>query len=222
MLRAFALALAQMFSGPVLTVLCTCTILGIAVFVGLWFGIDYGIDTYWPSARNLPGVSLLGGLLTLVLAWFLLPVVVTLFVTGFLEHVAKTVERRHYPDLPDPEGLSLLRAIGASLRFFVVMVAANLLLLVLLLFPPVYAVAWFVVNGWLFGREYFELVALRREQPSDADLLRRRNRLACLLTGTALAALALVPLFNLVLPVFATAVMVHRYHDWRGHYSGGG
>ena len=46
MLRAFSLAVGQMFSGPILGVLGACAMLSIACFGGLWFGIDWAIETW--------------------------------------------------------------------------------------------------------------------------------------------------------------------------------
>ena len=226
MLRAVALALAQLFTGPILGVLGACVMLSAAVFVGLWAGIDWLLQ-HWLAGTWAADwlLSVLGGVTTLVLAWLLFPLVASSFVGLFLERVATLVERRHYPSLPKAHGLSFAAGVGVSLRFLIVLLGANVLLLVLLLFPPVYAVAWFVVNGWLIGREYFELVAMRRLNATEADALRKRHRVECLVTGAALAALSTLPVVNLILPVLATAVMVHRYHAWQpveARYSAGG
>jgi len=83
----------------------------------------------------------------------------------------------------------------------------------LLFFPPVYVAAWLVINGWLLGREYFELVAMRRLNVGDTDSLRKRNGIAVLITGIALTGLLVLPPIALILPVLATAVMVHRFHE---------
>ncbi len=216
MARAIALALAQLFSGPILGVLGACALLSALCFVLLWLGIDFALlhwfgDTW--LATTVVGV--LGGIATFALAWVTFPLVAGAFVGLFLEHVAALVERRHYPELPAAKGLPFVQGIAVSVRFLVVLLAANALLLVLLLVPPVYAVAWLVVNGWLVGREYVELVAMRRVAPAEADALRRRHRVECFATGVALALLMPLPIVNLVLPVLATAVVVHRYHDWR-------
>lgn len=217
MLRALTLAIGQLFSGPILTVLGYCTMLSIACFVALWFGIDWAFVHWLGYSEESTGlVGILGGVATIVLAWFLFPIVASAFVALFLERVAKLVEQKHYPSLPKAKGITIAQSIAVSARFFLVLVTANVLLLFLLLFPPVYAVAWFVVNGWLLGREYFELVAMRRLAPQQTDALRKRNAFATFVTGVVLTALLLLPLVNLVLPVLATAVMVHRFHEWYG------
>ena len=55
----------------------------------------------------------------------------------------------------------LVRAAVLSLKFFGIVILGNLLALVLLLVPGVNLVAFFVVNGYLLGREFFEFAAMR-------------------------------------------------------------
>ena len=69
--------------------------------------------------------------------------------------------------------------------------------LVLLVFVPIsWPIGYLVVNGWLLGREYFELVALRRISPAAAKTMRNRRRPELLLTGIGLTFLFTLPLVN--------------------------
>jgi len=213
--RAISLALAQLFTTPVLGVLALCALLSALTFVGVWFGVDYAVEWLWPDSEGASWLGWLEGLATVLLAWFLFPVVASLFIAMFLEHVCSVVERQHYPDLPEAEGITILQSIGVAMSYLGALLVANLLLLALLFFPPVYAIAWFAVNGWLIGREYVELVALRRLSPKDVKGLRGRHSGESMLTGALIALLMTLPLINLVVPVFATALTVHRFHDWR-------
>jgi len=211
-LRAISLGLAQLFSGRILGIIGACTMLSVACFAGVWYGLYYALE-HWLGSWEF--ATTLGGVTTLVLAWFLFPLVAGVFVALFLDAIATIVEQQHYPELPKADGLSFGQSLVVALRYLVVLVLANVALLVLLLFPPVYAVAWFVVNGWLVGREYFELVAMRRLTPKQADELRGARGGEVFVTGMVIAGLLTIPFVNLVLPIVATAVMVHRYHDWR-------
>ncbi|MEZ6037318.1 MAG: EI24 domain-containing protein [Planctomycetota bacterium] len=212
MINALLLAIGQLFTGPILAVLGWVVMLGIGIFAGLWIGLGYVLSHWFPDSWLS---TTLGGVTTFVLAWFLFPVVTSALVGLFLDRVATIVERQHYPHLPPAKGLPFVEGLLAALRFLVVLVGANLLLLVLMLFPPIYVVAWFVVNGWLLGREYAELVLMRRHPRAEADEMRSRNGNECVLAGAGFAGLAALPLFNLVLPVVATAYMVHRAETWR-------
>ena len=157
---------------------------------------------------------MLGGSAVLLLAWFTFPLVACAFVALFLERIARLVEARHYPGLHPARGLPLFAALGASARFLVLVVAVNVALLVFGLLPALYPFAWVLGNGWLLGREHFELVALRRLDVAAARDLRQRHRLALLVSGCALAGLSLVPLLNFVAPVLGVAFFVHRAQAW--------
>ena len=172
------------------------------------------IDVWWLAWAEWI-VDLLGGLATLWITWLMFPGVVTLMVGFLLERVAAAVERRHYPDLPPAPGQTVMASVVAAARFTAVMVLLNLGLLVFLLLPPVFPFVFYGVNGYLLGREYFELVALRRLDSGAALGLRQRNAGPVFLAGVATALLLTVPIVNLLTPVVATAAMVHLFEEAR-------
>ena len=79
-----------------------------------------------------------------------------------------------------------------------------------MLAPGINSVLFLVLNGYLFGRGYFEVVALRRLDAAAKEL---RHRFAGRISfgGVAIAGMFAVPLVNLVAPVIATAFMVHVF-----------
>jgi uncharacterized protein involved in cysteine biosynthesis len=216
MTSAILRALLQLFDRRILAILLLCAAASLGCFVLVWYGLDaallaFGGDGFAASAW----ARALGGLATLVLAWLLFPLLAGVFVGLFLERVAGIVEARHYPQLPRAPGLPWMVALACSLRLLALVLVVNLLLLVLLVVPVAYAVGWFAANGWLLGREYFELVALRREPPAAARSLRAAHRVELWAAGVATAFLLTLPGVNLVAPVFVTAVMLHRFEAWR-------
>ena len=112
-------------------------------------------------------------------------------------------------------GVARHRALVTTLRFLAVMVVINLALIPFLLLPPVFPFVFYAANGYLLGREYFELVALRRTNHGEARGLRKAHRGTLFATGTIAAFLLTVPLINLLAPVVATAAMVHLFESWR-------
>ena len=215
MLRALAMATGDLFDARVLRFVGIAVILGIGLFVGAWFGVDALLEWWAGEDGALPAVlTWLGALATLVLAWFLFPAVASGIVCLFLDGVANAVERRHYPALGAAPGVPWPRALGYSLRFLTLLLTVNLLLLGFLLVPPLYPIAWLLANGWLMGIEYFDVVALRWLDPAAARALRRSHSTELLALGIVVALAFAVPLLNLVVPVWATAVMVHRFHRW--------
>ena len=85
----------------------------------------------------------------------------------------------------------------------------------MLLFPPLYLLVFYSVNGYLLGREYFELVAYRRLEERAADDLRRSYRGRVMLAGVVMAFMLTIPVFNLVAPIAATAFAVHLFEAMR-------
>jgi len=217
MLQAIARAIEQLFTGTILKLLGCCVLLSLLCLGAAWLGIGSLLtsttlfETGWLESTG----DLLGWALTLVLSWFLFPLLATTFVGLFLEPVAKAVEQRHYPHLPRAPGLPLWISIGSSLRFLALVLVLNAALLPTWLFAPLYPVAFILVNGLLLGREYCDLVALRRVDSRTAKELRQRNGNEILLLGIGTAILNMMPIANLIAPVLVTMVFVHRFEAWR-------
>jgi CysZ protein len=112
-------------------------------------------------------------------------------------------------------------AAWATLRFVAFALLLNLLVLPLYLLPGPNIAIFLALNGYLLGREYFELVAQRRASALEVRHLRRRARAGLFVAGVLIAAMLTVPLFNLVAPVVATAFMVHRFERLRRRGTGG-
>lgn len=131
----------------------------------------------------------------------------------FLDDVADAVEARHYPRLGPANPPGLGRQVRDSLRFFGLVVAVNAgALLVYLVAAPLAPFVFVLTNGFLLGREYFQLVAQRRLAPDAVLRLRRRNAGRIWLAGVAMAAPLTVPLLNLFVPIIGVAVFTHQFH----------
>lgn len=182
----------------------------------------------WVAAASLSLVPLgwldavidfAAGLGALALAWLLFPAAALFIVGFFLEDVAKAVEARHYPDLPAARELSLAEEALSGARLAGTALLLNLLALPLFVFlfffPPFNLFVFYGLNGYLLGREYFELVALRRLDARQVRTLRRAHGGRLFLGGVVIAFLSTVPVVNLVVPVVATAFMLHLFEMLR-------
>ena len=153
--------------------------------------------------------------LAIGLAWFLFPAVITMFVGFFVETIASAVEARYYPGRPPARQQSFVAMAGTGLRFGAVALFLNLILLpaylLMLLFPPLYLLVFYWVNGYLLGRAYFELVAYRRLDERAADALRRARSGQVTLAGVMIALMLTIPVFNLFAPIAATAFALHLF-----------
>ncbi|MEO8558291.1 MAG: EI24 domain-containing protein [Rhodospirillales bacterium] len=165
-------------------------------------------------------VSWLIGAGSVVLAFFLFPVVVGIVISLFLDEVADAVEARHYPELPKAPGLGFWAGLWTGIRFAGLLLAVNIallfvwaIMLLTVVLAPFVPLMFYVVNGWLVGREYFEQIAFRRMSQQEARELRRPYGLRLTLAGTAIAFLATIPIVNLIVAVLGTAYMVHVVQD---------
>lgn len=135
-----------------------------------------------------------------------------LAVSFFIDPVADAIEGKHYPDA----GPQTPRALTADLWIAAKTAALALVINIPLipfyfLFPPLPA----VVNGYLLGREYFTMAALRRHSPAEVKALRRRASLTIWIGGALLAFMVTIPLLNLLAPVFGAGLMTHVYNRAR-------
>jgi CysZ protein len=143
------------------------------------------------------------------------PPVAALFASLFLDKIADKIERRDYPATA-AKPASFAVTLRAGLKLAALVLGINLLLLPFDIgLPGIGEIFSIAANGWLLGREYFELAALRHMPPQDASGLRRNHAGTVWACGTLIALSSMVPLINLVAPLFGTALMVHLFHRMR-------
>lgn len=214
MLSAFERAFGQLRDPRIVRVLALCLILSAALFVALWVGIGYLLTetSLFEIGWLDTAIDILGGLATALLTFLLFPAVASATAGFFLDSVAEAVEARHYPGLGPVRRQSVGEVLLSSAKFLGVLVILNLAMLVFLPFAPIFPFVVYGVNGYLLGREYFELVAARRIEPDQVRALRRTHRLTVLAAGVIIAGLFTLPVVNLAAPVIGTAAMVHVFH----------
>lgn len=139
------------------------------------------------------------------------------FIGFFLEDVAAAVEAKHYRGLPPAREIGLGEGITGAIGFLGIVVLVNLValipyLILLVIFAPA---AWLLiaaVNGYLLGREYFQLVAERHMPRKEAAALRARHSGRTWLAGFLMALPLIIPIMNLVIPVLGVATITHQFH----------
>ena len=214
-------AAGQLFSPEFRSVFIKTLGLTLLALVALWFGLTSLIE--WlalPWLQTLlPGMpswaGWLGGIIAAIALAFgmaLLIAPVTAIIAGlFLDDIAEVVERTDYPGDPAGRAMPALRSLVLSARFLGVVILGNIVALLLLLVPGVNIAAFFIVNGYLLGREFFEFAAMRFRPEEEARALRRHYAGTVFLAGLVISAFLAVPLLNLVTPLFAAAMMVHLH-----------
>lgn len=154
-----------------------------------------------------------GIFLVLILPIFLMVPVASAITSMYLDEVAQAVEDKHYPALPPVPRVPIGDAILDSLGFLGVLIVANLLALILYaLFTPLAPFIFWGMNGFLLGREYFTLAAMRRHGRDGARQLREKHSGIVWIAGTLMAIPLSIPLVNLLIPIIGAATFTHLYH----------
>ena len=215
LLQAAAAALRQTLSPPLRAILWKSLGLTVALLAALWFAVTRLLSYYLqghpfgdhPILEGFAYFLVCAGLI--VPLFFMLPAVSALVAGYFLDDAAAIVERTDFPHDPPGQALPLGRAVLYALRFAGLSLLVNLAALVLVFVPGVNLVAFFGANAYLLGREYFEMAAARFRPLPEAAAMRAENRLTVLAAGALMAGLLLVPVLNLLTPLFGIALMVH-------------
>jgi CysZ protein len=206
-------ALAQIFSAPFRRVLIKTLALTFLLLILVFAGAETALAHFLvlPYHWLTTSLTVLAAIALLVGFAFAITPVSFLVAGFFFDELAAIVETEIDPARPGKTP-----PLGAQIRiasvFAALALALNIVALLLLLVPGVNAVIFLLVNAYLLGRGYFELAALRYRALEDVGRLRRAHELEIFLAGLPIAALAAVPIANLLTPLFGPALMV-RVHD---------
>lgn len=226
-LTAFFTAWGDMIRPGSLRVLGLGVALAAGLLITVYAAFAWFLGLVLPETMTLPWIGEIGWVdtfvswaslgLMLVLSVFLMVPVAAAFTGLFLDDVAEVVETAHYPDQPPVRRLSLAETMRDAMAFLGVVLGANLMALLIYPFVIPFAPVLFLgLNGYLLGREYFHMAALRRVERGDALALYRANKATIWIAGALMAVPLSVPLLNLLVPVLGAATFTHLFHRIRG------
>jgi CysZ protein len=212
MLNAAIRAMGDVASPGFRNILFRAMGLAIALFIAVFLVVQglFWFLTFFPTPW-LENLAAVGASLGLFVAFFFLMTPVTAMFAGlYLDEVASKVEAKHYPHEPPGQPQPFLKGLLLAVQFGFLVLVVNVLALPLV-FTGVGAIVLVVINAYLLSREFFEMAAMRFMAPAEAKQLRKDNALAVLAAGLIPALLALVPVLNLSVPLFATSYFVHLF-----------
>jgi CysZ protein len=216
--QAVFAAAREVFSPALRGILWKSIGLTLALLALVWMGLTRLFDVFLTNhslSADYPIIDsfafFLAGAGLLIALVYLLPAVTAIVAGYFLDDVAEVVERQDYPADRPGVALPFGKAILYGLRFAGLSLLVNLVALLLFFIPGINIGAFFVANAYLLGREYFELAAGRFWPAEDVTRLRMEHRGTVLAAGAVLAGLVLVPVLNLITPIFGAAMMVHLH-----------
>ncbi len=197
--------------------------LTLALLIGASAGLLALLEYLFGAGVTLPligEVAWLGDLISwagfgvmLLLSVFLMVPVASAITSMFLDTVADAVEAKHYPHLPKATPVPFGDAFRDTVNFLGVLIGANILALIAYALLPFAALFIFWgLNGYLLGREYVALAAMRREGREGARAFWKRHKGTLWLSGILMAIPLSVPLLNLAIPILGAATFTHLYH----------
>jgi CysZ protein len=191
------------------------------------FGINQLLSSAW--AANLIGnqswlgalINVGGVLFTIALSIWLMVPVTSAIIALFLDEVAQAVEARHYPHLPKQTATKLQDQILVGIRFLGILLLANIGALILsMIVPPLAPFVFWATNGYLMGREYFQMAAMRRMPRAQAQELFQRHQGSIWTAGILIAIPMSIPLVGLFIPILGAATFTHQFERLRALPSG--
>ena len=206
-------------------------LLGVGLTVALLVAI-YGLFLWLlnptlSSEFEIPGlgpVTWIGDLLSwgslglmLILSVFLMVPVASAITSLFLDDVAQAVEDVHYRHLPPVPRTPFWDSVKDTINFLGILIGANILAFIIYAIVPFLSVLiFYALNGFLLGREYFQIAAMRRLGRQGAKDLREQNMGQIWLAGCLMAVPLSIPLINLIIPILGAATFTHVFHRING------
>lgn len=226
-LQSFLLALGQvgdprfrkvLFLGIGLTfALLVAAYAGFLLLINLFVGPEATVPVLGQVTWLDDLLSISSFIFMIVLSVFLMIPVASAITSMFLDEVAQAVEDRHYPHLPSVPKIPFGDALKDTVNFLGVLIGANILALILyVILSPLALFIFWGLNGFLLGREYFTLAAMRRLGRDGARKLRSEHSGKIWLAGILMAIPLSVPLLNLVIPILGAATFTHIFHAVNG------
>ncbi|MFC7048499.1 EI24 domain-containing protein [Emcibacter nanhaiensis] len=163
--------------------------------------------------------SIMDWLFGFVLIWlavlFFVPIS-TIFVSIFLDDVVDAVEDKYYTTHKAGKRLGLWHLSYLAVRLSLYIVLLNILAVPFYIIffwtgvGPV--VIFYLLNGYLLGWGYYEMVAVRHLGIRESGEHRKSIRGYVLFAGLVITVLFTIPIVNLTAPILAAAIMCHVFH----------
>ncbi len=151
------------------------------------------------------------GIGAVLLAGALFPLLLPLVIGLFTDQIAEAIEKQEYPHLPLPQPAPFLENIRYEMGFAIKAMLLNIFCLPVYLVPGINAVWFYLLNGYLVGKQLLMMVGARYASRANVAQMLLKNRLSVLIGGILVILCATVPFLNLVAPIWSVAFMVHLF-----------
>lgn len=228
MIRALLLSFGQLFDRRVAAVFIKSILLTLLVFAGAAFGIWVGMHRFaawladWLGGAGWAGqfADIATIALVLVAHWLLFRAIAVAVIGVFADEIVQAVEARHYPQAHAaardvPLGQSIAMGLGSVTRLIVINVLLSPVYIMLLITGVGTPIAFFLVNSWLLGRDFGDMVAARHMPAGQLPKWRGRTRFRRFALGAFGTGIFFIPGLNLLAPVIGAAMAAHAFHQGR-------
>jgi CysZ protein len=212
-------AVATLFGRDFMGLLFWVLLVSGLLFVGMILGLEYTI-VHLPASvpawlKTLLEVA--APIAVLVLVFAMGAPVTALVGSLFLDRIAAKIDARFYPNDAKAPAAPWFGGTGERLKLVLLAVLINGAALALdAEIPLVPEIVALFANGWLLGREFFELAAMRYLSRQQSDALRRRHAGKIYAGGMLIAVLTAIPGIDLIAPFFGAALMAHLFKRLEG------
>lgn len=228
MIQAFFLSLGQLLDRRVAAVFLKSFLLTAVAFAAVSVGIWYAMHLFAQQLQAwLGGAAWAQGfadiatiVLVLVIHWLMFRAIAVAVIGIFADEVVQAVEARHYPQAhADAHDVPFMRSLAMGLGSITRLIVINLLLsplyIMLLITGVGTPIAFFLVNSWLLGRDFGDMVAARHMPASQLPKWRGRTRFRRFALGAFGTGIFFIPGLNLLAPVIGAAMAAHAFHQGR-------
>lgn len=222
MISAFFLSVAQLGDRRIVAVLAKSLAATLVLLATLgaasWFAARWAARA-WLGANGeggtLAGVAAVAG--GLALGWLIWRAIAVAVIGLFADEVVAAVEAKHYPAAlasarPVPFARGLAMGLGSAARAIGINLILAPLYIILLVTGVGTAIAFFLVNALLLGRDLGDMVAARHVGAQALPAFRAQTRIARFALGAGGTALFLIPVANILAPVLGAAMATHLFH----------
>ena len=133
----------------------------------------------------------------------------------YSEEIAHHVEKKHYPNRVGHRFVGVTESIKTGGHLLLKSLLVNTLLIPIYIvggfFPIISVLIFFGVNGYLLGREFFEIVASRHIGRDERVLFWKTNRGGSIFVGVIIVCFSTVPLLNLVSAMLGVIITTHFF-----------
>lgn len=186
------------------------------------------LNAYWPESfmsgwswldDYSEGLSTAGFWFVGTLGSYLLfPGIVTMVMGLLTDKIADAVEEEYYPNRMGNRKVPYGDLVISAAKLALIMLIINLIFLIpyiILFFMGGFGfvILFVAVNGFLLGREYYEMVAIRHMGRREMNYFRKENSGSLFMGGALIAGMFMIPFVNILAPIFGAAVMTHIFHN---------